>query len=406
MTESVDQLHQYPLARGCPMHPPREYDAWRSDDNGISRVVLWNTKPAWVITSFEAAQRMLREAPLGADRTNPGYPIEAPIHAGGPTGKSFRSMDGEPHAFYRRLLAREFSARAIESIRPRIQQILGQLIANIKSRGNTADLVTDLALPLTMQVICTHLGVPLKDRLAFDGWITDLLGRTGDPTAAREAGASISNYLLNLIDHKIAEPADDLISRVTSGPLERGEISREDALFTIMILLVGGYESTASSMSTGIFALLETPEQATRVRAGLTPEEAVGMVEEVLRFTSVTDAGADRYVVEDFEMFGTQFHAGDGVIFHLPSANRDPAAYENPNEFDIGRAGPRHLAFGHGPHQCVGQNLARAEILEAIPTIFRELPNLRLTIPAEDVAFRENALVLGVSTLPVTWDAP
>ncbi len=404
-TEVEDGLHAFPASRGvCPVHPQAEYADWRADEGGLTKIRLLNGTWAWFVLSAEHVQTLLRDKRLSADRLHPNYPQESPIHASGPTAKSFRSMDGEQHMVFRRMLAKEFSAQRIDELRPLIQETTAELIAAIKAKGAPADLFTDLALALPMRIVCAHIGVPFEHRDRFDVWINALLAREGDPADAMKAGQEMVQYIYELIDQRGAEPCDDLVSRVATGPLARGEITRDQAMSTVLILFLGGYESTAFSLGTGLLALLQNPDQLARVRAGLDTQGVNRMVEELLRYTSVTDAGMDRFAVEDIEIGGKVIAAGDGVIFHLPTANRDPELFTNPDVLDIGRDGPRHLAFGWGAHQCVGQNLARADLQEAIPTVVAALPGLRLAVPDEEVPFRENVLVVGATSLPVTWD--
>lgn len=405
MTTNAEQLHAFPLSRGgCPVHPAAEYSQWRDEDDGLSRIELWNGKATWFITSAEHVQTLLMDKRMSSDRTNESYPLEAPVHAAGPSAKSFRSMDGPEHQFYRRFLAKEFSAPRIAAIQPLIDRTIADLIAEMKDKGAPANLFTDFALPLPMRVVCAHVGVPVEDQDQFDGWINALLSREGDATEAAQAGKEMAGYILGLIDIRIEDPRDDVISHVANGPLARGEITRQDAMATCLILFLGGYESTAFSLSTGMLALLQNPDQLAKVRAGLSEEATNRMVEEILRYTSVTEAGMCRFAVEDIEIGGKVIAAGDGIIFHLPTANRDAVHYPDPNTLDIDREGPRHVAFGWGVHQCVGQNLARAELRAAIPALVAALPGIRLAVPEEELTFRENALVVGATSLPIAWD--
>lgn len=405
MTTNAERLHDFPVSRGgCPVHPAAEYSRWRAEDDGLSRIKLWNGTPTWLITSAQHAQTLLMDRRMSSDRTHESYPLEAPTHAGGPTAKSFRSMDGEEHTMHRRFLAREFSAPRIAAMEPLIQEAIADLIARMKQAGPPANLFTDFALPLPMRVVCAHIGVPLEDQQQFDHWVNALLRRDGDADEAAKAGTEMVEYIYALIDARTDDPREDVISHVANGPLARGEITRQDAMSTCFILFLGGYESTAFSLSTGMLALLQNPDQLEKVRAGLTDEGIGRMVEEIMRYTSVTEAGMCRFAREDIEIGGKVIKAGDGIIFHLPTANRDADVYEDPNTLDIERKGPRHVAFGWGVHQCVGQNLARAELKAAIPALVDAFPGIRLAVPEEELTFRENALVVGASTLPIAWD--
>ncbi|WP_285730659.1 cytochrome P450 [Nocardiopsis sp. ATB16-24] len=406
MTTSTEQAHTFPVSRGsCPMHPPSEYADWRSEEGGIHRVRLWDGRHAWVVTGWKYARKLLRDNRLCADRMDPRYPSESPTHAvKGPSRRAFRAMDGEQHTYYRRLLADEFSVRTADRLRPRIREVIAELLANMKRKGRTADLFEDFALPLPMQVTCEIIGVPFEDQEHFDTLVNQMLGRTDDPSVSEQAGHELSAYILEMIDTRTKEPTDDLMGRLVSGPLARGEISRDDVLVTTIILLLGGYESTASTLATGLLALMQNPAQLERARENLRNGEKRSVIEELLRYTSVTDVGLNRFALEDIEIGGKTIAANEGVIIHLPSVNRDPATFTDPDTLDVDRGGPAHVAFGFGPHQCVGQMLARAELEEALPALLEALPNLRLAVPEEELSYRTGMLVVGVNSLPVVWD--
>ena len=169
------------------------------------------------------------------------------------------------------------------------------------------------------------------------------------------------------------------------------------------LLLVAGHETTGNMIALGTLTLLQRPEALAEIREATDPTVVEGAVEELLRYLTILHIGRRRVATADFEFEGVQIRAGDGIIVDHAVANRDPAAFDNPDELDIHRKARHHLAFGYGVHQCLGQPLARVELVVVYSTLFRRIPTLRLAIPFEEIAFKHDNVVYGVESLPVTW---
>jgi cytochrome P450 len=210
-------------------------------------------------------------------------------------------------------------------------------------------------------------------------------------------------YLDRLITEKLKHPGnrDDLISRLVTSQVVPGHMTREEALATIELLLMGGHETTANMIALGTLSLLTHPEQKDALVAD--PSLVGNAVEEMLRYHTIVHYNGPRVAMEDVDVNGTLIRKGEGVLALITAANRDPASFADPDAFDIRREARHHVAFSFGIHQCLGQPLAPAELQIVFSTLFQRLPKLRLTVPVDEIKFRYDAFVYGVDALPVTW---
>jgi cytochrome P450 len=214
---------------------------------------------------------------------------------------------------------------------------------------------------------------------------------------------ALFTYMADLVARKEREPGDDLITRLVTDHVATGELGRETAAMDGLILLLAGHETTANMISLSTLALLENPKDFELLRT--TDDAAVvhDVVEELMRYLSIVHSQVDRVAVEDLELGGQLVRAGDAVLLNLPAGNWDPEFVESPEVFDVLRNTRGHLGFGFGVHQCIGQNLARAELQIALSTLVRRLPGLRLAVPAGELRFMNDREIYGVHELPVAW---
>lgn len=248
-------------------------------------------------------------------------------------------------------------------------------------------------------VICALLGVPYADHEFFESQSRRLLRgpAASDIDAARDA---LDEYFRALIQRKRSDPGEGLLDELIVQQLDTGAVNHDELVRMAEILLVAGHETTANMISLGTFTLLQHPDQLARLRASTDLMPAA--VEELLRFLSIAD-GMSRVATQDIEVGGVTIRTGDGVILSTSVINRDEAAYPSPDELDLGRNSHNHVAFGFGIHQCLGQNLARAEMEIALRTLFDRLPGLRLAVPADDIPFKPGDTIQGMVELPVAW---
>ncbi len=218
------------------------------------------------------------------------------------------------------------------------------------------------------------------------------------------AQRELLDYLDDLIAGKLVEPDDALLSQLAASRLATGELSRRDVAMMALLLLVAGHETTANMIALGTLALLRHPGQLAVLRDADDPAVIAGAVEELLRYLNIVHSGRRRVAREDIEIGGQVIKAGDGVVVANDIGNRDPDAFAgDPDELDVTRDSRRHIAFGFGVHQCLGQPLARVELQVVYGTLYRRIPTLRLATELSEVPFKHDALVYGVYELPVTW---
>jgi cytochrome P450 len=295
----------------------------------------------------------------------------------------------------------EFTVRRMEALRPRIQQIVDGHLDLMLAGPRPADLVPALALPVPSLVICELLGVPYADHDFFQSRSSTLL-RHSAPAAERERAADeLTSYLDELVTGKEKAGADDLLGRQIAKRRADGPDGHDDLVGLAFLLLLAGHETTANMISLGTLALLEHPDDIEAIRQD--PARTPGTVEELLRYFTIAELATSRVATQDAEIGGVLIRAGDGVVTLGNAANHDPDAFGQPDRLDIGRGARHHVAFGFGPHQCLGQNLARIELQIVFDTLFRRVPGLRLAAPVEDLPFKDDGTVYGLYSLPVTW---
>jgi cytochrome P450 len=260
-------------------------------------------------------------------------------------------------------------------------------------QGPPADLVEALAQPIPAQVICELLGVPYADRARFQADALKLFRLGLPPSELAAAYGAVQAFVQELVLAKRAKPTDDLLSGLTESDLT------DEELVNIGFTLLGaGLDTTANMIALSAYALLCQPSQLDALRAN--PAHAV---EELLRYLSIIPATV-RAALEDVELGGRLIRAGESVAISVPAANRDPAAFADPDTLDLRRQTSRHVAFGHGVHQCGGQQLARVELQVALPALFERFPTLHLAVSPEEVPLRTDMIIYGVHRLPVAWN--
>jgi cytochrome P450 len=387
------------MTRRCPFDPPAEL----GELPPVSRVRLWNGSTPWLVRRYDDVRALLRDSRISADSDRPGYPHQSAASAARrKRAKSFITMDGAEHAAQRRLLTGDFLVKKMEALRPAIQRIVDDLIDDLLAGPKPVDLVTAFALPVPSLVICELLGVPYEDRVFFQDITKVMVSTTATPDEAVKATEDLLGYLAGLVERKASAPGDDVLSKLATSQFATGRMTAEDVASMGQLLLVAGHETTANMIALGTVALLEHPDQLALVRSG-DAGQLRRAVEELLRYLNITHTGRRRVAVEDIKIGGEVIRAGEGVIAAGDVANRDEAAFAEPDRLDVTREARHHVAFGYGVHQCLGQTLARVELQVVYGTLYRRIPDLRLAVPVAELAFKDDMLVYGVHCLPVTW---
>jgi cytochrome P450 RapN len=390
----------YPFseAQGLALDP--EYGRLR--DNGeLARVRMPYGGEAWMATSYEDVKTVLgdprfsRAATLGAD-----VPRMMPLIQ---NESNLLTMDPPDHSRLRKLVAKAFTMRRIEMLRPRAQEVVDGLLDDIEAQGPPADLVEGLALPLPITMICELLGVPYEDRDKFRAWSDAALAFNAFTLEEIQAGRDgLRNYLAGLVAQRREQPTDDLLGVLVQARDEEDRLSEDELVQFGVTLLVAGHETTANQTGNFLYTLLSTPHLLRDLRED--PELLNPAIEEMLRMTPLgTAAGFPRIATEDVVLSGTLVRAGEAVMTQLASANRDGGVFDHGDEIDFHRENNPHIAFGHGVHHCLGAQLARLELQVAVGSVLNRFPDLRFAVPVEEVPFKTGRLIRGLRALPVTW---
>ncbi|WP_182877885.1 cytochrome P450 [Microbispora sp. H10670] len=402
MGDSLHTVTTLPTARrpGCPFDPPKELIQAR-EHGPISRFPFPDGHQGWLITGYDLVRSVLADPRFSSRRELMRHhplvdygDVEVPP---APPGE-FLLMDEPQHGRYRRPLVGRFTVRRMRQLTERVERITADHLDAMEQAGPPADLVTAFARPIPSIVICELLGVPYEDRGRFQDQIDKFLGGEAGDEELIAAYTATQRYLAELVAAKRANPTDDVLSDLTDS-----DLTDEELRGMALILLSAGFDTTANMLALGTFALLSHPAQQAAWRAD--PALTDQAVEELLRYLSVAKTFM-RTALEDVELAGRTIEAGTTVILSYNTANRDPERFADPHVLDLRRENGGHLAFGHGIHQCLGQQLARVEMRVAFPALLDRFPTLRLAVPAEEVGLRpETADIFGVKSLPVTWDA-
>jgi cytochrome P450 len=370
----------------------------------VNKVRLPDDSTAWLVTGFnETREVMIDQRYSRALVFAPGrqvYGVEATL-ADGMIG-----MDPPEHTRLRKLVAGAFTEKRIQALRPRVASIVDDLIDAMLAGPRPADLSHSFSLMVPASVICLLLGVPIADVDRFHAWSNVIFGdwsRSRDEITG--AYGAMGGYMSELIAQKRKAPEDDLISVLIDARDSAGKLTELELVKFCIGLLAAGHETTANSINMSFLALCQHPDELARLRAdpGLIP----AAVEELLRYVIISGSGfvpLARITREEVCLGGVTIPPGETVLPSFNVANRDPAAFDDPDRLDVGRAPKTHLGFGAGPHHCLGAQLARMELQEAFRGLLPRLPGLRIAVPMSELEFRAGQTIASMRQLPVTWD--
>ncbi|MET9350380.1 cytochrome P450 [Streptomyces termitum] len=386
----------YPFNTADGLALAEEYERVR-DQPGLLRVRLPFGEPAWLATRYADArlvlgdQRFSRAAGVGRDE---------PRQSEGSRDSGILSMDPPDHTRLRSLVAKAFTVRQVEKLRPRVRELTAELLDELEAAGPPADLVDRYALPIPVAVICQMLGVPTEDRPRFRVWSDAALSTSSLTAAEFDANREeLRAYMAGLIAEHREEPRDDLMTALIEARDGRDRLSELELIDLCVGILVAGHETTASQIPNFTLTLLDHPDQLASLREN--PELINPAVEELLRFVPLgSGASQARYATEDVEVGGTLVRAGEPVLVAMGAANRDALRFDGAGRLDLAREGNQHLGFGHGVHHCLGAPLARLELQEALLALITRFPGLHL---AGDITWKSEMLVRGPRVMPIGW---
>lgn len=374
--------------------PAYELDLPMLDTAGLER------SEALAAAARAASQHWLARTPLGFSLTRYDdavaclrdrrfhsalslIPQMAGVEAGGyldDRRKSILSMEGDEHTRLRRLVAPAFTPAAADRLRPFMGQVINDLVDQVSPKGH-CDLVADICEPYPIPIICELLGAPKADWRRFSEWATDIFrifnqDLVSDLPAIERASDELDEYVRSLVEERRANPGDDLLSCLIEIEESGDRLSTDEMVMLAEAVLMAGTDTTRNQLACCIALFAEHPDQWALLveRPELTPTA----VEESMRYLGAV-RGTARVASEDIEYRDVLFSKGTLVMVALAAANRDPAAFEAPDAFDISRRpGSKHMTFGSGIHHCLGASLARAELQEALPVLARRMPELEL----------------------------
>lgn len=364
----------------------------------------------WVLTRYEDVKAALSDSRLSSDRITPFVNHQAKDgradlgELGRLVGLWAVFTDPPTHTRLRGLMNRAFTSRAVERLRPRIEEIVAELLGAVRSHGRM-DVIRDFAYPLPITVIAEMIGVPREDRGAFKTWSDDLASFIGSALTTpdrytRAAGAvtAMAEYFRRMIPARRANPREDIMSALVAAREREDALDEDELVASCILLLFAGHETTTNLIGNGVLALLRHPAQAWALRDD--PDLTGSAVEEILRYDGPTGVMV-RVAVQDVKLEGRTIRRGDRVFTMINAANRDPRQFEEPDRLDLARANNRHIAFGYGIHFCLGAPLARLEAQIALPALLRELAEPALD--GGEPAWLESLVFRGVKSLPVTF---
>ncbi|GLZ33909.1 cytochrome P450 [Lentzea sp. NBRC 105346] len=389
-----------PLKRETPLDPPTELHKIREQAH-VSRMRMADGHLGWLITGHAEVRALMADNRLST-RSEKHHPLMALPNGDIPERRAaepgmFLGQDAPDHTRLRRMLTGQFTVRRMNQLAAWIAQIVDEQLKSMRAKGSPVDLVEEFALPVPSLVICELLGVPYEERNRFQDDTAKMLNFEHGFQEMMDASQRVVDYVGELVARKKVEPGEDMLS----GLLAAGEATDEEVKNMGFLLLVAGHETTANMLGLGTFTLLQHPDQLELLKND--PSLIDNAVEELLRYLTIVHFGTIRTALVDFEFQGHQIKAGDTLSLHLPTANRDPEKFQDPDRLDILRPATGHVTFGHGIHQCLGQQLARIEMRVGFTALFREFPDLRLDVPASEVPMRTNMSIYGVHSLPVAW---
>lgn len=396
-------MANFPVRRTVPDMPPMEHLELLKESGGVCPFTMEDGRAAWLASSHQAVRGLL------ADRRISNNPAKTPSFSQRETLQKQRgqfsrhlfNMDSPEHDVARRMVAEDFTPRHAEEVRPFFEEIFGEIVDEIVRKGPGAEMVEAFAFPVATKTICKVLDIPEEDCHYFQKRTEQIIEMDrGEENL--EAVIELRGYVAELMRQRTENPGDDLLSRLILKAQASGdiELSASDLVDNALFLLVAGHEPSANMLGLGVLALAEFPHVAEELRAD--PSLWPGAIDEMLRYYTIARA-TKRVAAADIEIEGQTIKEGDAVIVLLDTSNRDDSVFPNPHELDIRRAAGNHLAFSHGPHQCLGKHLVRVQLEVALRAVAERIPGLRLDISKEDIPFRGDALSYGPRQLRVTW---
>ena len=377
----------------------------------VCRMPTRDKRGGWLLTRYDDAVAALKDERFVKDRRTALTPAQTARQPWipamfRPLERNMLDVDAPDHTRLRGLVHKAFTPRLVEQMRGRVQALCDRLLDRASGRARL-DLVRAYAQPLPTTVIAQMLGVPAADRRLFQRWSQALVAagssRWGVLLAIPHVWLFL-RYVRKLIRARRALPQDDLVSALVQAEEAGQQLSEDELVAMVVLLLIAGHETTVNLIGNGTLALLQHPEQLQKLRQD--PGLIGPAVEELLRFTSPVETATERYAREDVPLAGVTVPRGGLVLAAIASANREERQFADPDRLDVTRVPNRHLAIGLGAHYCLGAALARMEGQIALATLLRRAPGLRLAVEPRALRWRPGLVLRGLMALPVAFGRP
>jgi len=393
-----------PTTRTCPFDPDAEYMRLREEDpiSPIRFEISPREKDGWLVTRHEDIRAIMTDDrfshrnELLALITTPPFEVTTFDPQPSPPG-SFVNMDAPEHTKYRRLLTGFFTVRRIREYEPTLAGIIDECLDELASLEPPVDLLKAFVQKVIYKSVNSVMGVPAEDVAQLDEHFSAIMRIDYTIEQFVHHNTELNAGLERVVRHLFENPNDKLLGKL----IATGELTEEEVRNIAWITIGGALDTTPNMLTLGTWAFIEHPEELAKVRAD--PELMERAVEELLRYLTISHLGASRVALEDIEYGGRSIKEGQTVVLALPAGNRDPEQFHDPERFDVTRPSRRHMAFGFGIHQCLGQHLARATLRLTFQKLFDRFPDLRLAVEPEKIPLRDRAMHYGVYELPVTW---
>jgi len=395
----TDDAPAWPFDRATALTPPDEYAELRRPGCPMATVGLWSGETARLATRHADVLGVLGDPRFSSDPHRPGVmpsPSAAALQFWKVKG-TFDKTDPPEHDRERRMVQTEFLVKRVQRHRPFLERITDQLLDSIAVAQQPVDLVTSLGDVVPALMTCELMGLPAQDATLLRARLASFMSQASTPEESAAAMTDLVDYFDAVITDREQTERDDLASRLVHVQLVPGHLSREGTRRMLLDLLIGGLDTTSSMIALGTVLLLENPSQVALLTAG--PGLWPRAVEELLRYLTIAQFIGSRTALADVTVNDTTLRAGEGVFASLLAANWDPEVFPDPEVLDVTREPGRHVAFGYGVHQCLGQALARLELEIVLSRLFARFPRLRLVTRPADLRFNRTTIHTALEVL-------
>jgi cytochrome P450 len=374
----------------------------------VHHVVFPHGADVWLVTQYEDVRALLQDPTVSKDgrRMNEMFarhtgtydPDETPdVGFDDELSQHMLNTDPPRHTRLRSLVSKAFTLRRMEAFRPRIQQLVDDMLDSIADRDDV-DLVGEYAQPLPIVIICDVLGIPFEDREMFQEWAVQLVGAGHAPEVVEQASKNVLEYGQRIIDAKRKNPADDMVSELIRGAEGGDRLTDDELVAMIFLFTVAGHITSQHTLSNGILSLLTHPDQLARLRSDVSIMPQA--IDELMRYDGGVGVATFRFTTEEIAIGDTKIGPNQILALSILSAHRDDQRFPDANKLDLDRRPNGVLGFGHGPHFCIGQPLAKIQTDIALTQLLTRFPDLRMTVKPEELEWEQSTLLRGMLKLP------